>query len=369
MCVHQKRKMYKLLRGLGLVAQKSVSSSSSLQGCAGRSLFYSTSSNRSSEFNRPLTGNDMPRAGGIASMFRLPIHKTTDDLDVCFVGIPLDIGVSNRSGTRFGPRQIRTESPMIRLCNPDTGAAPFESLQVGDIGDVNINVYNLPKTCDMITEYYKKLIANGCKTLTMGGDHTLTYPVLRAVADKYGPVGLVHVDAHNDTQDTMLGEKIAHGTPFKRAFDENLFDPKKTVQIGIRGPSNDIYENKWGLEQGFRVVTGRDCWHKSLEPLMVQVQEKMGDGPVYLSFDIDALDPSIAPGTGTPEVAGLSIIQALEIIRGLKGLNLVGCDLVEVSPPYDPLGTTALIAANLLFEMLCVLPGVKYYDVTSQQQF
>ncbi|XP_033119543.1 agmatinase, mitochondrial-like [Anneissia japonica] len=323
---------------------------------------FSTSSNVL-ELNRPLTGNDMTRAGGIASMFRIPIQKTTDGLDVCFVGIPLDIGVSNRTGTRFGPRQIRMESPMIRLCNPDTGAAPFESLQVADVGDVNINVYNLQKSCVMICEYYKTLIANGCIPLTMGGDHTLTYPVLQAIADKYGPVGLVHVDAHNDTQDTMLGEKIAHGTPFRRAVDENLINPKKTIQIGLRGPSNDVYEHQWALEQGFRVVTGKDCWYKSLEPLMMEVREMMGDGPVYLTFDIDALDPSIAPGTGTPEIAGLNVMQALEIIRGLQGLNLVGCDLVEVSPPYDPLGTTALLAANLMFEMLCILPRVKYYEV------
>ncbi|KAG7167017.1 Agmatinase-like 1 [Homarus americanus] len=199
------------------------------------------------------------------------------DLDACFIGVPLDVGTSNRSGTRLGPRQIRCESVLLRPYNSVTGAAPFNCLNVGDVGDVPCNIFNLPVACENIREYYVKVIANGCIPLTLGGDHTITYPILQAI-------------------------------------------------------------------KGFNVVTAEECWHKSLTPLMEEIRAKMGDRPVYLSFDIDAIDPGFCPGT--------------EIVRGCRGLNLVGCDLVEVCPPYDFEGTTALTGANLLFEMLCTLPGV-----------
>ncbi|XP_070535734.1 agmatinase, mitochondrial-like [Ptychodera flava] len=323
-----------------------------------------TSARKLKKFNKPLSGFDMARSGGIASMFRLPIQEDAQGLDVCYVGIPLDIGVSNRSGTRLGPRQIRTESVLIREFNGGTGAAPFETLQVADIGDANINLYDLKKACQDITEYYKtKIMPYNCKPLTLGGDHTLSYPVLKAVAEKHGPVGLVHIDAHADVSDLMLGEKIAHGTPFRRCVDDGLLDCKRVVQIGLRGSIQNPEFHKWQVQQGFKVVLVEECWHKSLTPLMEEVRQQMGDGPVYISFDIDALDPGFAPGTGTPEIGGLTPIQGVEIIRGCRGLNIVGGDLVEVSPPYDTTGTTALVGANLLFEMLCVMPGVKYYPV------
>ncbi|KAI0243067.1 Agmatinase, mitochondrial [Lamellibrachia satsuma] len=178
--------------------------------------------------------------------------------------------------------------------------------------------------------------------------------------ERYGPVGLVHIDAHSDVQQHASGCKILHGTPFRRAVEESLIDSHRTVQIGIRGSALSMDDIEWTLEQGFRVVPAHHCYHKSLTPLMEEVRDKMGDGPVYISFDIDALDPSYAPGTGTPEIGGLTTVQVLEIIRGCRGLNVVGGDLVEVSPPYDQSGNTALTAAIFLFEMLCVLPGVKY---------
>ncbi|NXH02517.1 SPEB protein, partial [Loxia leucoptera] len=192
-----------------------------------------------------------------------------------------------------------------------------------------------------------------------GGDHTITYPILQALVAKHGPVGLVHVDAHTDTGDTALGQKIYHGSPFRRCVEEGLLDCGRVVQIGIRGSSYDPDPHKYCREQGFRVVPAEECWMKSLEPLMREVRAQMGDKPMYISFDIDGLDPAYAPGTGTPEIGGLTPAQALEIIRGCKGLNIVGCDLVEVAPMYDISGNTALLGANLLFEMLCVLPGVK----------
>ena len=196
--------------------------------------------------------------------------------------------------------------------------------------------------------------------MSIGGDHTIALPILRSIAKKHGPVGMVHIDAHTDINDTMFGEKIAHGTPFRRAVEENLLDGDRVVQIGMRGTGYAADDFDWSRDQGFRVVQIEECWHKSLVPLMEEVRQRVGDGPVYLSFDIDGLDPAYAPGTGTPEVAGLTVPQALEIIRGSRGLDLVGCDLVEVAPIYDTTGATSLTAANLLYEMLCVLPGVEY---------
>ena len=308
------------------------------------------------DFNQPLGGNDMPRFGGPTTMMRLPTQATAEGLDACFVGIPMDIGASNRSGTRHGPRQIRAESVMLRPFNMATGAAPFQAMQVADIGDVAINTFDLKKSVDIITVAYDRILATGCIPLTLGGDHTLTYPVLRAIAKKHGPVALIHVDAHADINDEMFGEKIAHGTPFRRAVEDGLLQCDKVFQIGLRGTGYAPEDFDWSRQQGFTVVPAEECWYKSLAPLMEQVRDKIGDTPVYLTYDIDSLDPAFAPGTGTQEIGGLTIWQALEIVRGCAGLNLVGCDLVEVSPPYDMAGTTALVAANLLYEMLCVLP-------------
>ncbi|MGR3906694.1 agmatinase [Burkholderia sp. SR8] len=312
------------------------------------------------ELNQPMGGNEMPRFGGIATMMRLPQAATTDGLDACFVGVPLDLGTSNRSGSRFGPRQIRTESVLLRPYNMATRAAPFDSLQVADIGDVATNPYDLKDSVRRIEEAYDEIVANGCRPITLGGDHTIAWPILRALHRKYGKVAVVHVDAHADVNDTMFGEKIAHGTPFRRAVEDGLLQCDKVTQIGLRGTGYHADDFDWCREQGFTVVQAEACWNTSLAPLMAQVRERVGDTPVYLSFDIDGLDPSFAPGTGTPEIGGLSVQQGLEIIRGMKGLNIVGADLVEVSPPYDPTGTTALVGANLAFEMLCVMPGVKY---------
>ncbi len=310
--------------------------------------------------HQPLGGNEMPRFGGIASMLRLPHLASPQGLDAAFIGIPLDIGTSLRSGTRFGPRQLRSESVMIRPYNMATGAAPFDSLSVADLGDVAINTFNLLDTVRLIEAHYDRVLEHDVIPLTLGGDHTLTLPILRAMKKKYGKIGLVHVDAHADVNEHMFGEKIAHGTTFRRAVEEGLLDCDRVVQIGLRAQGYAADDFDWCREQGFRVVQAEECWHRSLTPLMAEVRERVGGGPVYLSYDIDSIDPAWAPGTGTPEIGGLTTIQALEIIRGCRGLDLVGCDLVEVSPPYDTTGNTALLGANLLYEMLCVLPGVAY---------
>jgi len=314
------------------------------------------------EYFQPLGGNVMPRCGGIATMMRLPNVPTAEGLDACFVGVPFDLGTSNRTGARFGPRQIRSESVLLRPYNMATRAAPFDSLQVADIGDVAINPYNLHDSIARIERGYDDILRHGTKPITLGGDHTIALPILRALHRRYGKVGLIHVDAHADVNDTMMGEKIAHGTPFRRAVEEGLLDTSRVVQIGLRGTGYAAEDFDWCREQGFRVVQAESCWNRSLEPLMAEVRERVRGGPVYLSFDIDGIDPAYAPGTGTPEIAGLTVPQALEIIRGCRGLDLVGADLVEVAPPYDPFGTTALLGANLAYEMLCVLPGVKYRD-------
>jgi len=309
--------------------------------------------------NQPLGGNAMPRFAGLATMMRLPAATSARGLDAAFIGVPLDIGTSNRAGARFGPRQIRAESALLRPYNMATGAAPFDALQVADLGDVPVNTYSLDKSLPLITAFYDEVLAAGCTPLTLGGDHTIALPILRAVARRHGPVALVHVDAHADVNDEMFGERVAHGTPFRRAVEEGLLQCDKVWQIGLRGTGYAADDFDWPRAQGFTVVQAHEVWYRSLAPLMVEVRERIGPAqPVYISFDIDGIDPSFAGGTGTPEVGGLSVPQALEIIRGCHGLNVIGGDLVEVAPPYDPSGNTALLGANLLYEMLCVLPGV-----------
>ena len=314
------------------------------------------------ETNQPLGGNVMPRFGGLATMMRLPAQADAAGLDACFIGVPIDIGTSNRAGARFGPRQIRAESSLLRPYNMATRAAPFDSLRVADIGDVAINTFNLSASIDIIEAAFDEILGHGCRPLALGGDHTITLPILRAMKKKHGALGLVHIDAHADVNDEMFGERVTHGTPFRRAVEEGLIEGARVVQIGLRATGYAADDFDWPRAQGFRVVEAGDCWNRSLEPLMAEVREQLGDGPTYISFDIDGLDPAFAPGTGTPEIGGLTSAQGLEIIRGCRGLDVVGGDLVEVAPPYDISGNTSLVAANLLYEMLCVLPGVPYRD-------
>ena len=308
---------------------------------------------------QPLGGNDMPRFGGITTFMRLPNRSEPADLDVGIFGVPFDLGTSNRPGARFGPRGIREESVMIRPYNMATRAAPFDSLRIDDLGDVATNAFDKDDSIARIEAFADNLLAHGLTTVAIGGDHTIVLPMLRAMKKIHGPLGLVHVDAHTDINDEMFGEKIAHGTPFRRAVEEGLLDCDRVVQIGVRGTGYTADDFDWSRQQGFRVVQAVECWHTSLEPLMADVREKLGGGPVYLSFDIDGLDPAYAPGTGTLEIGGLTTPQGIEVIRGCYGLDIVGCDLVEVAPIYDVSGMTSRIAADLIYEMLCVLPGVE----------
>ena len=298
----------------------------------------------------------MPRFAGPATFMRLPASSELSKLDAGFIGIPFDIGTSNRPGARLAPREIRDESRLLRPCNVATGVAPFEKLQVADLGDVPINTYNLLKSVEIIQKHYQDIFEHQVMPVTLGGDHTIVLPILRAAAAQYGPLGLVHIDAHADCNEEMFGERITHGTPFRRAVEEQLLDPRRVVQIGLRGSGYSADEFQWGRDQGFRVIEAHECWFKSLAPLMQEVASHLGNGPVYLSLDIDGIDPAFAPGTGTPEVGGLTSSQALEVIRGCSGLWMVGADVVEVSPPFDLSRSTSLLAANLAFEILCVHP-------------
>lgn len=310
--------------------------------------------------NQPISGNELARFSGPGTFMRLPSSNELQKLDVAVLGIPMDIGTSWRSGTRFGPKQVRSESAMIRPYNLATGAAPFDSLQVADIGDLAINTFSLTDSLRIIAESYEAILTFDALPMAIGGDHSITLPILRSIARRHGPVALIHVDAHADVNDEMFGERETHGTVFRRAYEEGLINPAKTYQIGLRGSGYSAEDFTEAAGWGFQQFPAHELWGRDLSRLGSEIRRDIGDGPTYITYDIDSLDPAHAPGTGTPEIGGLSTPQALQLIRAFAGMNVVGCDLVEVSPPYDTSGNTALTGANILFEMLCILPGVTY---------
>lgn len=310
--------------------------------------------------NQPISGNDLARFSGPGTFMRLPSAADLSGLDVAVLGIPMDIGTSWRSGTRFGPKQVRNESAMIRPYNIQTGAAPFDALQVADIGDLAINTFSLSDSLRIIAESYGAILKHSTIPVAIGGDHSITLPILRAIAAKHGPVALVHVDAHADVNDEMFGERETHGTVFRRAYEEGLITPEKTYQIGLRGTGYTAEDFTEAAAWGFQQFLAPELWGRDLGQIGAEIRRDIGDRPTYITYDIDSLDPAFAPGTGTPEIGGLTTAQAMQLIRALRGLDVVGCDLVEVSPPYDTTGNTALVGANLLFELLCILPGVSY---------
>ncbi|MEL7097794.1 MAG: agmatinase [Pseudomonadota bacterium] len=308
--------------------------------------------------NQPLSGNALARFSGPNTFMRLPSSTELQKLDVAFLGIPMDIGTSWRSGTRMGPKQVREQSAMLRPYNMGTGAAPFDSLHCADIGDLAINTFSLADSLRIIADSYGEILKYDAIPMAIGGDHSITLPILRAMAARHGPVALVHVDAHADVNDEMFGERETHGTVFRRAYEEGLIVPEKTYQIGIRGTGYGADDFREAAGWGFQQFPAESLWGRDLSPMAAEIRRDIGKHPCYVTFDIDSLDPAYAPGTGTPEIGGLTTPQALQLIRALRGLNIVGCDLVEVSPPYDMAGTTALVGANVLYELLCVLPGV-----------
>ncbi len=310
-------------------------------------------------FFSPITGSVMPRFAGLATLMRLPYldfdHEAFSQVDIGLVGVPWDGGTTNRAGARHGPRQVRDLSTMIRNVNRASGINPFALCNCADLGDTPVNPIDVMDSMARIKTFFDRVCDAGIAPLAVGGDHLSTLPIMRALAKK-GPVGMVHFDAHTDTWDGYFGGfKYTHGTPFRRAVEEGLLDPKRTVQIGIRGALYNDAEDTWGQQQGIRVIDIDEFHALGIEAVMAEARRVVGDGPTYVSFDVDALDPVYAPGTGTPEIGGMTTLEAQWAVRKLQGLNLVGGDVVEVSPPFDTSGNTAMVGATMLFEILCVL--------------
>jgi guanidinopropionase len=286
---------------------------------------------------------------------RTPHVTNLNNLDIALVGVPYDGAVEARSGARQGPRQIRDMSSMMRAIHHVTRINPYKLCRIADVGDVHFNhIFDVNASHADISGFYQRLHNSGIIPLSAGGDHSITLPILRAIAADH-PVGLVHIDAHTDCCDEEMNSKYSHGTPFRRAVEEGILDPKRTVQIGIRGAANSDECWEFGPKHGIRIVYIEEFNKLGVEKVITEARRVVGEGPTYVSFDIDSLDPSFAPGTGTPEIGGLTTIEAQALIRGLRGLNLVGADVVEVSPPFDSSGITALIAATIMYEMLCIL--------------
>ncbi len=297
-----------------------------------------------------------PRFSGVATFFRAPFTQDLAQADIGVIGVPFDGGVTNRPGTRHGPRELRNQSSMTRRINTATGVQPFDLARVRDLGDCWIEQpYALEPALQEIEAFYRRVVSAGVVPLTAGGDHSIAFPILCAVgADR--PVGMVHIDAHADTGDEYMGSRFHHGTPFRRAVDAGVLDPNRVIQIGVRGHSN-VPGGLWGFSDssGMRVMPMDELQDRGWRWAVEEARRVVGDGPTYLSFDIDSLDPVYAPGTGTPETGGITTIEALRMLRGLTGLNFVGGDLVEVSPPFDVGGITAFHGAALMFEILCLL--------------
>jgi guanidinopropionase len=303
----------------------------------------------------PIDSGITPRFAGHSTFMRLPVVTHPRELDIAIAGVPWDGGTTNRPGPRHGPRQVRDMSSLIKRVHSVTKVSPYELCRVADFGDAPVNPIDLERSLETIQAFFVAIMEADAVPLAIGGDHLSSLPILRAVAKKR-PVGMVHFDAHSDTVDTYFGGlKYTHGTPFRRAIEEGLLDPKRVVQIGIRGSTYSADERDWPLKQGIRIISIEEFEAMGSEAVIQEARRIVGSAPTYVSFDIDALDPAFAPGTGTPEFGGLTPREVMRMLRGLRNLDLVGADVVEVSPPFDPSGGTALAAANIAFELLCLL--------------
>jgi len=304
------------------------------------------------EFDNPMA---RPRYVGLPTFLRAPWNDSMQDVDIGIIGVPYDGGVTNRPGSRHGPREVRNQSSLIRMINQATGIAPHELCRIADIGDAWVpEPFELVSSHNAIQAAFEPIVERGIIPIAVGGDHSVSLPIFRALA-KDRPVGMIHIDAHCDTGDDYLGSRFHHGAPFSRAVEEGLLDPLRTIQIGIRGSVNDRNVWKFSHDSGMRVVYMEEFYRLGIDQTIAEARKVVGDGPVYISFDIDSLDPAFAPGTGTPEIGGLTSLEAQMLIRGLRKLNVVGADMVEVSPPFDPTGSTAMVGANILFELVCVV--------------
>lgn len=313
----------------------------------------------SDPFFQPVSGFDLPRFAGVPTFMRLPHVAPEDarlnDVDIGIIGVPWDSGTTNRPGPRHGPRQLRDASTMIRAEHPVSGVRPFEAMNIADLGDVVPNPADIIDSMERITAFFNQVKNAGITPMTAGGDHLTSLPVLRALA-KDAPVGMVHFDSHTDLFHSYFGGTLyTHGTPFRRAVEEGLLDPKRVVQIGIRGTQYDSEDLDFAKSVGIRVIKIEEFHARGVSDVMSEAREIVGQGPTYLSYDIDFVDPTFAPGTGTPEVGGPNSYQALQVVRELHGIDLIGADMVEVSPPFDPSGGTAFLGVSIMFEIICQL--------------
>lgn len=310
---------------------------------------------------QPATGGESydpmkePRFAEIATFMRAPVAESLENLDIGLIGVPTDLGVTNRAGARHGPREIRNASSLMRTFNLGLGVNPYQLCRIADLGDVRFGRrYDLESQVEEIEAFYRKVKAAGVRPVTAGGDHSITYPIFKAIAAD-SPIGMVHVDAHCDTWGEIWGSKFHHGAPFRLAVEQGLLDPKRTIQIGIRGGQNFMDGIEFSQSSGMRVMFIDEFADLGVEAVIEEARRVVGDGSTYISFDVDGLDPVYAPGTGTPEIGGISTLDAQRLLRGLRGLNLIGGDVVEVAPPFDPSGNTALVGASMMFEILCLV--------------
>ncbi|MFT3758171.1 agmatinase [Thauera sp.] len=298
---------------------------------------------------------NQPRFCGVPTFMRAPQAADPADFDIGLAGVPYDGALTFRPGARFGPRELRNASCLMRAINHATGVDPYRLARVADVGDVPFSqLFDVPAAHAQIRDFLRPFFAAGKKMVIAGGDHSITYPVLQAIAPAE-PLGLIHFDAHTDTWDEFAGSKFSHGSPFRRAIEAGLIDPRRSVQIGIRGAQNTDEGWRYSLEQGMRVIFIEEVVSLGIAGVIAEARRVVGDHPAYLSFDVDAIDPAFTPGTGTPEIGGLDTREALQLLRGMRGLNLVSADVVEVSPPYDTAGNTSLVGATLMYEELCLL--------------
>jgi guanidinopropionase len=296
-----------------------------------------------------------PRYTDIATFMRTPLAASLADVDIGLIGVPTDLGVTNRPGARHGPREIRNSSSLMRAFNLGLRVNPYELCRIADLGDVRINSrFDLEAQNAQIADFYRLVHKAGIIPVSAGGDHSITFPIFQAIAAD-APIGMVHIDAHCDTWGEFFGSKFTHGAPFRLAVEHGLLDPKRTIQIGIRGGQNLMDGINFSLDHGMRVVFMEEFATLGVERVIAEARRVVGDGPTYISFDVDGLDPVYAPGTGTPEVGGITTLEAQRLLYGLRGLNLIGGDVVEVAPPYDQTGNTALVGATMMFEIICLI--------------
>ncbi len=304
----------------------------------------------------PVDAMVYPRFSGIRTFMRLPHVTDLDGVDFAVIGAPFDTGATYRVGARFGPEGIRSASALLRPYNPSQDIVIFDHLSGVDFGDFPVVPGYLPESHAHIAEGMKPVLEAGVTPIVLGGDHSITLPELRAVAQKYGPVALIQFDSHGDLWDEYFGGKDTHGTPFRRALEEGLLDTARSSQIGLRGPLYELSDLQQSLDFGFQLFTADEIRQTGLDAVIKAVKDRAGEGPCFLTFDIDFVDPTFAPATGTPEVGGFNAWECQYLVRGLKGINFVAFDLVEVAPPYDnPGATTSLLAANIVYEFITLL--------------